>query len=318
MSEGHYKVVDDLSIFEFHDSFLELDYIDGDEIAVYADMLNIHKDAEQNPKGYDLEIKKAHIKYCGTYDCSYSPGREYKKDEQGNWMPIGKEIVYQAEEAMTRITEELQHGINVFDHTTEDGYIQIEGDGIEPFFTIKFKIQNVVIEWDEYLKPAWYELTKQFKRTVLIQTPKGETEEELHFVIHYDLNDVSGEDHVEDTDPILFSIGTRFEGKEYWGRGKNDSGIEAFANLQKQLPEGVELKFCLSCRYGNQCPFSNNFDFLYCMKDVIVKDKMDIVSHIEDAVEEARRSRCATDVCSDWERQCDDYYVYSDYPYYFK
>ena len=306
-------------MFEFHDSTFELDYIEEDTIAVFGHRVNISKDAEQNPKKYDLEICKAHIIFYNVSDWAYEPWCEWKTDENGNSVPVGPQIIYRGEEAISRITEELREGIEVFSHTIVDGsFYSIEGRGMEPFFEIRFKAQSVAVEWDEYRGPAWYEVAKQFKQKIVLNTPNEEITTEAHYIIYYDSDKLYSVEDVNEIDLEKLSVGIKYTGQYYWGRGKESSGQDAFADIQRHLPDGVELKCCLSCRHGHQSPFSNKFDQLYCMKDVVITNKKDLCPHVTDDTEMNARSRHYTDICDDWAKQSAETYVYSDYPFYLK
>ena len=49
--------------FEFHDAVLTLESYIENRLIVHADFLNIHKDAEQNPFGTDMEITSARLSF---------------------------------------------------------------------------------------------------------------------------------------------------------------------------------------------------------------------------------------------------------------
>ena len=305
---------DRIDLFEFHDAVFKLDRVDAQDIAVFAYGVNISKEAEQNPKGYDLEIKRAHITFYSIGDWSYNPGRTWIKDERGESVPVGPEIVYRGEKALSKITEALREGINVFNHSIIDGdHYLIEGTGIEPYCAIRFTVQEAVIDWTEYRGPAWYEAQKYSKRDLILKTTNGEIITEAQLWILYDQGELFRADDASEIDPKEVSVGIQYEGKTIWGRGRDCSGQDAFADLQRQLPDGVILKCCLSCRYGNQSPFSNEFDLIYCMKDVVVSEKADLCPYMTDATETSRRMRHYCDICEDWSEQSDETYVYSDF-----
>ncbi len=319
MDREYYQSVNHPEIFEFHDAWLKLDYTNEEEIAVFVENLNIREEAEQDPKGYDLEIKKAHILFHGVSEFSYNPGQTWIMDEQGNSVPVGSEIIYHGQEALERFTEDLRVGAHVFSHTiVDEDFYEIYGEGNEPFFLIRFKAQKCVVAWDEYKGPAWYVSRRWLKGSLTLNAPKGEITTEAQFWIDYDPDELYMEDEVDDVDPQKISVAIKYEGKDYWGRGKDCSGQEAMADLQNQLPDDVVLKCCLSCRHGNCSPFSNAFDLIYCMKDMVIKNKMDLCDYTTDAGEENKRRRHYTDLCEDWKEQRDDIYVYSDYPLYLK
>lgn len=313
VSKAPYRA-DRLELFEFHDAVFELDHMDGETITVYAGGVNINQYAKQNPKEYDLEIRRAHITFRGVSDCTYTPGRTWMLDERGNSVPEGPEIVYRGAEALERIADELRAGIDVFSHSLvdEDGY-RIEGMGLEPYFVIRFRARDAVVEWDGYRRPAWYASRQYNEGRLVLDTPEGRTEAMAQCWIDYDPEALFCADSVSDVDPKEISVGIQYKERYYWGRGVDASGQDAFADLKKQLPDGVALRCCLSCRYGNQSPFSNGFDELYCMKDVAVAGKKDLCSCLAGAAAE-RRSRRYTDLCEDWAAQSDEAYVYSDYP----
>lgn len=311
-----YKSVNHPELFEFHDSVFELGYVDGKDIAVRVHGLNISKRTEQNPKGYDLEIKKAQILFRGIDDLSYDPGRTWRMDEHGNSVPLGPEIIFRGEEALEKLIKDLQEGVEIFSHTIIDGdHYKIDAQGNDPFFQISFKAQDFVVEWDEYRGPAWYEVMKQYKRELVLNTPNGEITTEAHFIIDYDPNELFGADETNEVDPKSISLGIKYEGKNYWGRGNDYTGMDAFAALQKQLPDSVFLKCCLSCRYGSMNPYGNACCELFCMKDMTIKEKRDLTDHVTDW---STRSRHYTDFCADWAEQRENLYIYSDYPCYLK
>ena len=242
--KARFSSVDHPEQFEFHDSHLKLYHADKNRISVYAENLNIHKGTEQNPKKIDLEIKRAHITFWDTSELTYEPGRVWKDDGHGNMVPVGPEIVFHGKEALDIIKKELKSGIEVFSHqiAESDRYI-IDGSGIEPFFTITFKARSLSVEWDKYSRPAWYELTKQSKGELIINTPDGEIRTEAHIITHYDQNELFEADDPGKVVPIETSIGIKHSGKMYWGHGKDRFGKEALADLYKKLPEGSVLGF---------------------------------------------------------------------------
>ena len=56
-----YRAENNLDLFEFHDSVFSLVSFDGTDLIVSARCLNIHKNTEQNPSDYDMEIDCAEI-----------------------------------------------------------------------------------------------------------------------------------------------------------------------------------------------------------------------------------------------------------------
>ena len=207
MNKQLYRSINDPEIFQFHDSVFELDHVDEKEIAVYVQGLNICSAAEQNPKKYALELKRAHILFCEVSEFTYDPGMMLKTDENGNNIPVGPEIIYREEEAFDKFKKDLLIGAVINSDTIVEGdHYEICGSGDEPFFIISFKAQKIIVEWDEYVRPAWYELTKQFKRELVLKTQNGEIPSEAHILIHYDSEDLFSSDDVADIDPKSFCM----------------------------------------------------------------------------------------------------------------
>ena len=67
----------------------------------------------------------------------------------------------------------------------------------------------------------------------------------------------------------------KIEHKEntYLGTGKNLEWTDAFANLQKALPDGVNIQCCMTCKHGTLCPYGNIPNYILCSKNVVINDK---------------------------------------------
>ena len=167
-------VENDLSLFEFHDSTFSYAGYDGRDLVISASMVNIHKDTPQNPSGYDMEIASAQITFQNFNSATYEPGRVWKKGEDGNSYPVGPRVVFQDQDAIDRILAELRNKITVYHFEKEDRGYSIGGCGIEPYFTMEFDFDSVVVCWDEYKKKAWYERHRQYRYDTALQTPNGD------------------------------------------------------------------------------------------------------------------------------------------------
>lgn len=114
------------------------------------------------------------------------------------------------------------------------------------------------------------------------------------------------------------NAGIIYQGNEIWGHGTDYLWIDAFANLQKQLPNGVILKCCMTCRYGNMCPFGNKPNELFCTKGIEITTKNDLCNWFntsENNAEIEKRSRKYANACEDYIHQSINHYTYSDYLY---
>lgn len=108
-------------------------------------------------------------------------------------------------------------------------------------------------------------------------------------------------------------ISVVYEGKSYHGYGHEHLGIEAFADLQRKLPQGVEIKCCLSCKHGNQCPVGDFPNELFCTKDVDIKQVGDLWFYTEDNIERQTRKCSYANVCDEWKEQELGCFVYNDF-----
>lgn len=296
-----YRAENNLDLFEFHDSVFSLVSFDGTDLVVSARCLNIHKDTEQNPSDYDMEIDCAEITFRGFRHPTYEPGRVWKMGEDGKSYPDGPRVVFSGQEALERILEELRNKMCVyhFEKEADDRY-SIGGCGEEPYFTVEFAFDCVQISWDEYKKKAWYELHRQFRYDLTLDTPEGDTQVELYVGCH------------EESTPAV-NVGCKYQDRQYWGHGNDYLWMDAFADLQRQLPKGVSLKCCLTCRHGSLCPVGNEENELFCTKDVAITQKSDLYFYTEDREEWEKRSRQYCNLCGDFRPQTDDFYTYNDY-----
>ena len=218
-----YHVENQLDLFEFHDSEFTLIKFDNNELIVSVEYLNIHKNSVPNPSNYDMEIKDAiitfkdfHVTYCKTY--SYS----------------NKINIYYEQEATEKFKGEYSEHINIFDlGKLDDSQYYIDAGGVSIFFSIYFSYDKVTIEWDEYRKKAWYEPYKYHQQDLTLITPNGE--ESITAGIRYQYRDLS-------EDPIYISVNINYNDKKLYGTTTTPLLLDALANLQQKLPEGIILK----------------------------------------------------------------------------
>lgn len=301
-----HSVKNNLEVFEFHDSVFSLASFDGRDLVVTARFLNIHKLTGHNPSDHDMEIESARITFQGFRHPTYEPGRTWKKGEDGKSYPIGDRIVFSGQEAMDKILEELRQGLWVYHFEKEAGCrYSIGGCGVEPYFTMEFEFDSVEVCWDGYKKKAWYELHRQFRYDLTLGTPHGDAQVKVTVVCH-------------DEEELTVNVGCKYDGREYWGHGEDYLWMDAFADLQRQLPEGVSLKCCLTCRHGSLCPVGNEENELFCTKDVAITQKSDLYFYTEDRGEREKRSRQYCNLCGDFQPQAEDFYTYNDYLCYLK
>lgn len=299
-----YCVENQLELFQFHDSEFSFVSFDGKNLVVSVKYLNIQKNTEQNPSGVDMEIENALLTFRGVGFLTYETGRDWKTGENGESYPVEKRVVYSEGEAEAKALQAFKKGITVFDFDCkEDDTYFIDGFGIDPFFTVEFRFDSVCVEWDAYRKEAWYELYKCYQYEFSLRTPDGDEKAKVTVVDTY-----------EDQKRAV-RVGLNYGGKELWGCGSDYLWIDAFADLQKKLPEGVRLQCCLSCRHGNLCPVGTDHNELFCTKDVVITQKSDLYFYTEDYAQRDKRTRQYCHLCEDYQPQSSDYYTYNDYLY---
>jgi len=89
----------------------------------------------------------------------------------------------------------------------------------------------------------------------------------------YSVNVVRGYDTEGDVNSVILKVVVAGVGYE------SRSGImeSAVMGLQKQLPYGIRIICCQSCRHGNFCPYGDQENEIFCLNGYAPKDKMDVV-----------------------------------------
>jgi hypothetical protein len=120
----------------------------------------------------------------------------------------------------------------------------------------------------------------------------------------------------EDTDK-RFSItaSLKLDGEEYVGMGMSLDADEAFADLQKKLPEGVLIKCCVSCQYGNFCPYGSIPEEIYCIFPQRIGDKLDLVDLL---AEDKYTPRDIVHSCDNFLYSNEENYSYNSFDHYLK
>lgn len=285
-----YCVENDLSLFEFHDSEFEFLRFDGNDLVVSVRFLNIHMGAEQNPFEHDMEIERAQIVFRGFRMIGYEPGRAWKKGDDGEFYTDEPLIVLTGSEGTARFLDELTNGATIFSFKNAEVGYSIDGSGAEPYFYAEFDFDSAEICWDEFRKKAWYELHRQYRYDVTLQTPEGD--EAVRLNAHLD------EENEETMPPV--SLHLSYGGRDYGGQDRDYTWADAFADLQRKLPEGVRLKCCMTCGHRKLRPDRNAVNEILCMKDVPGGEERDAGFCAGDGDEQEKRIRQYCDVCEDY------------------
>lgn len=300
-----YSSLNRLSDFEFHDTKFKFESCSNNTLCIIATHLNIHKNAPENPFDCDMEIKIAKMSFQNIKVNSLEPFRTYKTDNEGNWYTDDPLIIFRDSEAEKHLISALEEGFPIYFLETsnaDDGTTIKFSAAFPADFTAVCSFDNVLIEWDEYCKKAWYELYKQYKYEVLLDTPNGEQKTTLHIICHDE--DVYYKGELQKA-PVI-TVGIKYQEKEIWGRADNNLWTYAFADLQKQLPDGVILKCCMTCKHGNMCPAENAPGELFCTKDVKIKEKSDLLFYTENDSERESRIHNYVQNCKDYCPQSPD------------
>ncbi len=311
----HYSSTNRLQDFEFHDAELSLTSWEDNRLILSAKYLNVHKDAAPNNENADMEIDVARITFSEFQTKEFEPSRTWKTDENGKSYTDDPLIIHKGALARSMFENELRNSITVYGISYDDGVYELGATGIDPYFSVRFTFSDVEIEWDDYRKKAWYELHRQYEKRITVSTPSGKCELDTHIICHDEDVYSYGGDKAEG--PSV-SVGIKYGKKEFWGYGKDYLWTDAFADLQKKLPNGVKIQCCLTCRHGNMCPVGNKPGEIFCTKDVIPKEKSDLYYYTEEESERKKRSRNYTDLCEDYKEQSSDFFTYNDFPYLLK
>ena len=310
-----YSSINRLQDFEFHDAELSLVSWKRNCLIVSAKFLNIHKNAAPNNVNADMEISEARITFSGFQIKEFEPSRAWKTNENGESYTDDLLIIHTGAVARSMFENELRNSITILDIDSKNDIYELDALGIDPCFSVRFVFSDVEIEWDNYRKKAWYELHRQYKKTITLLTPSGKCEFEAHITCHDEDIFSCGGEKVEGPSVCVC---VRYDGKEFLGYGKDYLWTDAFADLQKKLPFNVKILCCLTCRHGNMCPIGSIPGELFCTKDVMITQKSDLFFYTENETERINLSHDCTDVCESYQEQTKEYFTYNDYPFCFE
>ena len=147
---------------------------------------------------------------------------------------------------------------------------------------------------------------KKTKMTII----SDNTEQSLDLFISFDNEDPYKTEQM--------TIKTNYQGKEIVAVGTHYPYDDAFSDLQNKLPKNIQIKCCVACCHGNQCPVGSAPNEVFCTKDVIITCKSDCFYYTEDEEECRKRSKRYWDCCDDFCPQDENKYTYSTYFYYLK
>lgn len=103
------------------------------------------------------------------------------------------------------------------------------------------------------------------------------------------------------------------ENHRFISKASNDTEF-AIKNLQKILPKNIKIASCQSCRYGNFCPYGDNDNEVFCLKDIEVYDRNDVVEIFSSNTDLEIRKRKLLDFCPYYKPiSLKEYYTYNDW-----
>ncbi len=141
-----YRVVNDLTPFEFHDSVWKLETFEAGALALRVKELNLHRDVAQNPCGCDMEIEEARMTFEGVRIWTHTPSVRWKSDAAGISRPAEAIVTCTGESAAERLLHELRRRINVFSMEEKNDRCKICACGDDPYFEAEFSAEAVRIE----------------------------------------------------------------------------------------------------------------------------------------------------------------------------
>lgn len=146
-------------------------------------------------------------------------------------------------------------------------------------------------------------INKVIQTQIILISPLGKTVVPMQIAYNDD------EDAI---DPVS-EISLVYNDIKYQGNGTNYLWVDTFVDLQRKLPDDVKIACCMTCQHGNMCPYGNATNELYCTKDLLIKNKVDMCNLFDSTDAYSKRKIFSCDYCDDFVYQSDDYYTYNDY-----
>jgi len=126
-----------------------------------------------------------------------------------------------------------------------------------------------------------------------------------------------------ETEMEVFRLKIKIADDEYIN--KHDYSIMelAIVDLQKQLPEPIQIVCCESCKYGNFCPFGDREDEIFCLRDYTIHSLEDVIDIFANGPHFSSPEITPTlpvlnankllHWCDKYDRISDNYYTYNDW-----
>jgi len=115
----------------------------------------------------------------------------------------------------------------------------------------------------------------------------------------------------------IFRLKTKINDIGYENSESFDCMELAIRDLQKQLPYNFQICCCLSCRYGNFCPYGNAENEIFCFIDYKPESKDDVLN-IFDVFSNDTEPNELLYCCDKYQKASIDYFNYNDWIYHFR
>lgn len=105
-----------------------------------------------------------------------------------------------------------------------------------------------------------------------------------------------------------------FLGNQHFISKASDVTELAIKNLQKVLPKNIKIASCQSCRYGNFCPYGDQDNEVFCLKDIEIFAKKDVCGFFSLGTDVEKRRRHLLDFCQNYKQLSPkEQYTYNDW-----
>ena len=119
----------------------------------------------------------------------------------------------------------------------------------------------------------------------------------------------------------IFVLRLTLHGNTYVSSRLYDCMEIALIDLQKQLPKNTQIICCQSCKHGNFCPFGDQDNEIFCLKEHRPSNKRDVVNLFQDYDADYFNNKKSlphnelSHICENYVMISDDYYTYNGWNY---
>lgn len=136
-------------------------------------------------------------------------------------------------------------------------------------------------------------------------------------------------EHDTEYDLDIFQLVLNIGDAEYKSSSNYNCMEFAIIDLQKKLPDNIQIACCQTCKHGNYCPFGDQENQIFCLINYSPKNKGDVIDifisnkHMIPPENKFVDIMLPTNELLHWCEKFDkinddDYYTYNNWNYYFK